>query len=97
MSSACLQEMALAGEYVVTSARGAAGSAEDSLLGRMPPQNLEAEQAVLGCMMLEEDSVGLVVEELSADDFYSSEHRLIFEAMMKLFERGDPIDSLTLR
>ncbi len=87
----------MAGEYVVTSTRGAAGSAEDSLLGRMPPQNIEAEQAVLGCMMLEEDSVGLVVEELSADDFYSSEHRLIFEAMMKLFERGDPIDSLTLR
>jgi len=81
----------------VTSVSGARGSAEESLFGRVPPQNLEAEQAVLGCMLLEGDAVGLVLEELDGDEFYSTEHRLIYEAMTKLFDRRDPVDTLTLR
>ena len=81
----------------MTSARGSGESPEESLFGRVPPQNLEAEQAVLGCMMLEPDTVSLVVEELRADDFYSTEHRFIYEAMTRLFDRGDAIDALTLR
>ena len=81
----------------MASTRKAGESAQESLLGRVPPQHLEAEQAVLGCMMLDADTVSLVLEELSADDFYSTEHRLIYESMLKLFDRGDPIDALTLR
>ncbi len=81
----------------MASARKAGESAQESLLGRVPPQHLEAEQAVLGCMMLEADTVSLVLEHLHADDFYSTEHRLVFEAMVKLFDRGEPIDALTLR
>lgn len=72
-------------------------SAEDALLGRVPPQDLEAEQAVLGCMMLEADTVGLLVEELSGSDFYTAEHRSVFQAITTLFDRGDPVDALTLR
>ena len=81
----------------MASVRNAGESAQESLLGRVPPQHLEAEQAVLGCMMLDADTVGLVLEELSAADFYSTEHRLIYEAMLKQFGRGEPIDALTLR
>ena len=81
----------------MTSGSGQRESAEQSLLGRVPPQNLEAEQAVLGCMLLEPDAVGLVFEELDGDEFYSTEHRLIYEAMVKLFDRRDPVDTITVR
>lgn len=77
--------------------KGGGASAEETLFGRMPPQDLEAEQAVLGCMMLEADTVGLVVEEIKGEDFYSPEHRMIYAAITKLFDRGDPIDTVTLR
>ncbi|HUW55640.1 MAG TPA: replicative DNA helicase [Planctomycetota bacterium] len=73
------------------------GSAEDALFGRVPPQNLEAEQAVLGCMLLEPDTVGLVVQEINREDFYSPEHQAIFDGVTTLFDRGDPIDTITLR
>lgn len=85
------------GGQVVTSARSQGESTAESLLGHVPPQNLEAERAVLGCMLLLGEAVNLAFEELDPDDFYSTEHRLIFEAMAKLFDRGDPIDTLTLR
>jgi len=81
----------------VTGTGGSGGSTEETLFGRMPPQNLEAEQAVLGCMMLEPDTVGLVVEEIKGEDFYSPEHRMIYDAITGLFDGGDPIDTLTLR
>ena len=81
----------------MTQAGKSGESAGEALFGRVPPQNLEAEQAVLGCMLLEPDTVGLVLEELKKDDFYSVEHQLIYEAMMKLFDAGGAIDALTVR
>jgi replicative DNA helicase len=48
-------------------------------------------------MLLLSDTVGLVLEELTSEDLYSAEHRIIYEAMAKLFDRGSPIDTLTLR
>ena len=63
---------------------------------RIPPHNLEAEQAVLGSILLKADVFGMVVEILKSGDFYKDGHRLIFEAMIDLFERNEPLDLLTV-
>ncbi len=69
--------------------RGAAGE-------RTPPQNLDAERAILGAVMLERDALGIAMEFLRAEDFYRKEHRLIFEAMIRLFDGDQAIDGITV-
>ena len=56
----------------------------------LPPQSLEAEQAVLGTILLQPDAILQVVEILKAEDFYREAHRIIFAAMLGLFERREP-------
>ncbi|HBV86667.1 replicative DNA helicase [Desulfosporosinus sp.] len=63
---------------------------------KVPPQNLEAEQAVLGAMMLEPEAGSSVFEMLQPDDFYRDNHRLIFSAIHDLFEKGDPVDLVSV-
>lgn len=63
---------------------------------RVPPQNLEAEQSVLGSMLLERDAIARVVELVRSDDFYRDAHRRIFEAISELFERGEPADLISV-
>ncbi|MCX5974279.1 MAG: replicative DNA helicase, partial [Coprothermobacterota bacterium] len=65
-------------------------------LTRLPPYNLEAEQAVLGSMLLDRDAIALVLEVLHPGDFYREPHALIFTAIMELFERGEPVDIVTV-
>ena len=65
-------------------------------LPKLPPQSIEAEQSVLGSLLLDKDAVIKVSDTLSADDFYRDDHRLIYEAMLKLFEKRSPIDILTI-
>lgn len=65
-------------------------------LQRLPPQNIEAEQMVLGAVLIENDSINKVIEILSPDDFYKDTHRRIFKAMLDMFESGDAIDLVTL-
>ncbi|HET7380289.1 MAG TPA: replicative DNA helicase [Gaiellales bacterium] len=65
-------------------------------LERVPPQNLEAEQGVLGSMLLDRDAIARAIEGLRADDFYRDAHRVIFQAMVELFERGEPVDLITV-
>jgi archaellum biogenesis ATPase FlaH len=67
----------------------------DNLL-RVPPQNLEAEQSVLGAILLDNDAINQAREFLSPDDFYRDSHRLIFRAMVELKDRKQPIDAITL-
>ena len=62
----------------------------------MPPQDLEAEKAVIGAMLVSETAVSAVAERLTAEDFYSEVHRIIYGAMTRLYARGEPIDQLTL-
>jgi replicative DNA helicase len=64
--------------------------------GRLPPQNIEAEQSVLGTILLKEHSLGTVLEILKPDHFYRQTHRLIFEAMIQLFEKNEPQDLITV-
>lgn len=63
---------------------------------RIPPQNVEAEQAVLGAMMLEHNAVISAMEILEAHDFYRDVHRIIFEAMEHLHRENKEIDLITL-
>ena len=65
-------------------------------LRKVPPQNLEAEEAVLGSILLDPDALDRVIEVMSAADFYRDNNRTIFEAMLALSEGGDPIDLITL-
>ena len=63
---------------------------------RTPPHNMEAEQAVLGSMLIERVAVERAAEVLKPEDFYRDAHRHIFEAMLNLAERDEPVDTLTL-
>src|SRR4030066_476951 len=63
---------------------------------KLPPQNLEAEQSVLGGILIENYSINKVVEVLKPDDFYREAHRKIYKALIDLSERDEPADLITL-
>jgi len=63
---------------------------------KVPPQNIEAEQSVIGGILLENEAITTVLENLVVDDFYREAHRSIFLAMIELFEKNEPIDLITL-
>ncbi len=65
-------------------------------LDRLPPQNLEAEQAVLGSMLLEEDAVVRATELLKPEAFYKEAHRQLFDAVRTLYQDDIPVDLVTL-
>ncbi len=67
-----------------------------SALEKLPPQNLEAEASVLGCLMLDKDAIIKVADQLIPDDFYDFRHRMIYEAVLELFEKNVSIDILTV-
>ncbi|MEM0962191.1 MAG: replicative DNA helicase [Bacteroidota bacterium] len=64
--------------------------------GRMPPQATDVEQSVLGAMLIEREAIPKAIEILPADAFYEPRHQRIFEAVEALFERGNPVDLITL-
>ncbi len=72
------------------------GSSPPKLSGRVPPQNVEAEQSVLGTILLSDHSLSAVLELIISEDFYKDGHKLIFEAMILLFEKNEPQDIITL-
>lgn len=63
---------------------------------RMPPQNVEAEQSVLGSLMIDKNAIIKVADFISPEDFYKNAHGKIFEAMLYLYEKHEPIDLLSL-
>ena len=71
-------------------------SVKKSQTDRLPPQNIEAEQSVLGALMLGKDAVVRVADILRPGDFYRQIHNTIFEAMLELYEKSEPIDVLSL-
>ncbi len=68
----------------------------DASLHKVPPQNIEAEQSILGGILLENQALNAVLEILTANDFYSEAHRKIFSAIVELSERNEPCDLITL-
>ena len=62
----------------------------------VPPQNIEAEEAVLGAMLLSETAIGTVTETLDASHFYRGSHGTIYRACLGLWSKGEPVDAITL-
>jgi len=65
-------------------------------LDKLPPQNLEAEQSILGAILIDNDALPRVLEIIDPEDFYKLSHRKIFSAMTDLFDKNEPIDLITL-
>jgi replicative DNA helicase len=63
---------------------------------KIPPQNLAAEQSVIGSMLLDKNAVVRVIELLNPDSFYRDAHRFIYESILDLFDRGEPVDLVTV-
>ena len=66
-------------------------------LGKVPPHDVEAEQAVIGSMLTDKDSVISAVETLKDEDFYREDNKVIYGAIMNLYNRGEPVDIITLK
>ena len=64
---------------------------------RIPPQDIEAEQAVLGSMLIDKDAVISSIELLKEEDFYRDDHKYIYRSMMDLYNKGMPIDIITVK
>jgi len=67
-----------------------------NLIEKLPPQNTEAEQCLLGGLMLDKDAISKVVDSVKPEDFYKGIHQDIYQAMMDLYERSEPIDILSV-
>ncbi|MFM8362880.1 MAG: replicative DNA helicase [Haliscomenobacter sp.] len=79
--------------------RGAKSRREDLsnfVFGKVPPQAIPLEEAVLGAVMLEKDALSVVLDILQPESFYLDAHQLIYRAMLELFEKSYPIDLLTV-
>ena len=70
---------------------------EKEVVSKIPPNDIVAEQAVLGSMLADKDAVVKAIEILKPDDFYREDHKEIYTAMIELYGVGEPIDFLTLR
>ncbi len=68
----------------------------DVKLDKLPPQNIEAEQSILGAILIDNDALPRALEIIDIDDFYKQSHRTIFNAMVELFEKSEPIDLITI-
>jgi len=66
------------------------------MLDRIPPQNIDAEQSVLGAILLDREAIYRAMKLLRPEDFYRESHRLIYETMLELDESGSPVDMITL-
>ncbi|ATO49373.1 replicative DNA helicase [Brevibacillus laterosporus] len=68
----------------------------DLYLDRVPPQNIEAEESVLGAIFLSKEALITAMELLRPEDFYKTSHQRIFNTMLALYERGEPVDLVTV-
>jgi len=71
-------------------------SAEKQLTEKLPPQNIEAEEALLGCLLIDDEAIYKIADILSPDDFYKEAHKIIYQAILELFQKREPIDILSL-
>ena len=66
-------------------------------IGKIPPSDIEAEQAVLGSMLTDKDATIAAIEVLKEDDFYREDNKLIYRAILNLYNRAEPVDIITLK
>lgn len=69
---------------------------EGQMIGRIPPHSLEAEQSILGAMILDKEAINTAIEKIKGDDFYREANREIFESILTLFNKNEPVDIITL-
>ena len=69
---------------------------DNQISGRVPPQNIDAERSTLGSMLLEKEAILKGAEILRPEDFYREAHRVIFEAVLRLANKGEPVDIITV-
>ena len=65
-------------------------------IGRIPPHSVESEQSILGSILLDKDAIITVTETIQPEDFYKEAHKIIYECMLKLNSKNEPIDLITL-
>ena len=70
---------------------------EEALIKRILPHSIEAEQSVIGSMILDRDAILVASEILTSDDFYQKQYGIIFDAMVELCNEGQPVDLITLQ
>ncbi len=71
--------------------------ADENLVPRVPPHSEEAEQSVIGSILIDHDAVGVAAENLKPEDFYNLRHKEIFEAILDLYHEGRAVDLVTLK
>ena len=69
---------------------------DTSRLQRIPPYNIEAEESLLGAMLISRDATSSVLEIVKSDDFYRKQNQMIFDAILELFAKGEPADAITI-
>ena len=70
---------------------------EEALIKRVMPHSIEAEQSVVGAMLMDKDAITSAGEIISGDDFYQASYGVIFDSMIELFNEGKPVDLITLQ
>ena len=70
---------------------------EEALVRRILPHSIEAEQSVIGSMLMDRDAILVASEILTNDDFYQNQYGIIFDAMVELCNEGQPVDLITLQ
>ena len=68
----------------------------EAAIKRILPHSTEAEQAVVGAMLMDKDAIMVAAEMLTGEDFYQSAYGMLFDAMVELFQAGKPVDLITL-
>jgi len=69
---------------------------DSQVIGRIPPHSIEAEQSVLGAMILDKEAINMAVEMIKPEDFYKEANKEIFEAIINLYNKNEPVDLITL-
>lgn len=69
---------------------------KEVVAGKLPPQNLDAEKSLLGAVLIDEETLADISEHVTAKDFYEKRHSIIYDGMMRLYEKHKPVDLLTL-
>ena len=70
---------------------------DEALIKRVPPHSIEAEQSVVGAMLMDKDAITSAAEIICGDDFYQTAYGVIFDSVVELFNEGKPVDLITLQ
>jgi len=71
-------------------------TSKEVVVGKIPPQNIDAEKSLLGAVLIDEETLADISENVTIKDFYERRHAIIYGGMMRLYEKHKPVDLLTL-